>query len=143
LLKRLPGVDKKLFAPFGFVNYKVTGNYSDWPYLVSTNNSMAERTLEKYQHIFDKPGWTTVNGSNTFDNLLFILSDRYFKKYKTKLYNYNNAQYPRGESAYTFYVEKDRWWLESFKGKYNECHDALIKLTKAHEFLNEEPIIYI
>ena len=104
---------------------------------------MAERTLEKYQHIFDKPGWTTVNGSNTFDNLLFILSDRYFKKYKTKLYNYNNAQYPRGESAYTFYVEKDRWWLESFKGKYNECHDALIKLTKAHEFLNEEPIIYI
>jgi len=49
LLKRLPGVDKKLFAPFGFVNYKVTGNYSDWPYLVSTNNSMAERTLEKYE----------------------------------------------------------------------------------------------
>lgn len=119
----------------------MTGNYSDWPYLVSRNNSMSERTLEKYQHIFDKTGWTTIiNESNSFDWLLYILSDRYFKKYKTNSYD---TQYPRGESAYTFFVEKNKWWLEAFKGKYNECHDALIKLAKAHEFLNEETIIYI
>lgn len=140
LLKRLPGVNKKLFSQFGFVNYKVTGNFNDWPYLVSTNNSMSERTLEKYQYIFDKPGWTTISGSNIFESLLYILSDRYFKKYKTNSYD---TQYPRGESAYTFFVEKNRWWAESFKGKYNECHDTLIKLAKAHEFLNNESVIYI
>jgi hypothetical protein len=106
LLKRLPGVDRKLFAPFGFVNYKITGNYSDWPYLVSINKSMSERTLEKYQHIFDKVGWTTISGSITFENLLFILSDRYFKKYRTN--SYYTIHHPRGESAYTFFVEKNK-----------------------------------
>ena len=140
LLKRLPGVDGKLFTPFEFVNYKITGNYSDWPYLVSANKSMARRTLEKYQHIFDKPGWTTINGSGVFEGLLCILSDRYFKEYKNLLYDMN---YPRGESAYKIFVEKDKWWLEAFKGKYNECHDALIKLAKANEFLNNESMIYI
>lgn len=141
LLKRLPGVDRKLFAPFGFVNYKITGNYSDWPYLVSTNSSMSERTLEKYQLLFKKPDWTTISGSSTFENLLYILSDRYFKEYK-KRHSYD-MKWPRGESAYTFFVEKNKWWIESFKGKYNECHDALIKLAKAHEFLNNKFMINV
>ena len=89
---------------------------------------MSERTLEKYQHIFDKPGWTTVNGSNTFDALLLILSDRYFKNYhRSSIYK----QKPRGESAYSYFYEANKWWLESFKGKYIECHNALIKLAKA------------
>lgn len=142
LLKRLPGVDKKLFAPFGFVNYKVTGNYSDWPYLVSTNNSMAERTLEKYEQIFDKVGWTTINGSNSFDALLWILSDRYFKNYHRSGI-YNNMQKPRGESAYNYFYEDNKWWIESFKGKYAECHDALVKLAKAHKNLNNVEVIFI
>ena len=101
---------------------------------------MSERTLEKYQHIFDKPGWTTIDGSNTFESLLYILSDRYFKEYKNNSYD---TKQPRGESAYAFFVEKNKWWLDAFKGKYNECHDALIKLAKAHEFLNNESVIYI
>jgi hypothetical protein len=101
---------------------------------------MAERTLDKYQLLFKKPGWTTISGSNTFENLLYILSDRYFKEYKSHSYD---MKWPRGESAYAFFVEKDRWWLEAFKGKYDECHDALIKLAKAHEFLNNESVIYV
>lgn len=52
-------------------------------------------------------------------------------------------KWPRGESAYTFFVEKNKWWIESFKGKYNECHDALIKLAKAHEFLNNKFMINV
>jgi len=37
-----------MFAPFGFVNYKITGNKKDWPYITSLNNNMAERIREKY-----------------------------------------------------------------------------------------------
>ena len=137
LLKRLPGVDKKLFTPFGFVNYKVTGNYSDWPYLVSINHSMSERTLEKYEQVFDKVGWTTINGTHTLDPLLWILSDRYFKNYHRSVV-YKDMQKPRGETAYSYFCKDNTWWLESFKGKYIECHDALIKLAKAHKNLNED-----
>ena len=98
---------------------------------------MAERTLEKYEQIFDKVGWTTINGSNTLDPLLWILSDRYFKNYHRSGI-YNNMQKPRGESAYSYFCKDNKWWLESFKGKYNECHDALIKLAKTHKNLNED-----
>ena len=130
LLKRLPGVDKGMFAPFGFVNYKVTGNERDWPYIASLNKNMAERIRERYCEIFDTKGWTTVSGSHTFQELLFIRND-IFKKYHI----YLNSE-PKGNDALKHYMSKP-YWIEQFKGKYDEFNKALELLAYYHPELKE------
>lgn len=130
LIKRLPGVDKGMFVPFGFVNYKVTGNEKDWPYITSLNKNMAERIRERYGEIFDTKGWTTVSGSHTFYELILIRND-IFKKYHIYM---NEA--PRGQEAYNQYASK-KYWIDQFKGKYNEFNKALELLAYYHQYLKE------
>ena len=130
LLKRLPGIDKGMFAPFGFVNYKVTGNLHDWPYITSLNKNMAERIRERYCEIFDTKGWTSLCGSHTFQELLFIRND-IFQKYHI----YMNSE-PRGAQAYKHYMAKT-YWIEQFKGKYDEFNNALEILAHYHSELKE------
>ena len=130
LLKRLPGIDKGMFAPFGFVNYKVTGNERDWPYITSLNKNMAERIRERYGEIFDTKGWTTLCGSHTFQELLFIRND-IFKKYHIYI---NNE--PKGIDALKHYMSKT-YWIEQFKGKYDEFNKALELLAHYHPELKE------
>ncbi len=131
LLKRLPNVDKKMFAPFGFVNYKITGNKKDWPYITSLNNNMAERICERYQEILDTKGWTTLSGSHTFFELILIRND-IFKKYHI----YDDKP-PRGQDAYNAFTSKSSYWFDQFKGKYKEFNDALELLAYYHPKLKE------
>ena len=124
LLKRLPNVDKKLFAPFGFVNYKVTGNDRDWPYITSLNRKMADKIRQKYEEIFDRKGWTSISGSYTFQRLLNIEKDRI-----------PNNQYSEnglfGNELLKEILKKEPFWEEKFKDKYEECVNILQRICKS------------
>lgn len=139
LLKRMPNTNKNLFKGFGFINYKVTGNNKNWPCIVSLNDNMADRTIEKYQDEFEySKDWVSVQGTYTvFDPLMKILSN-YYPRFREK-----DGPEHRGSEAFDYWNKENTYWYGSFNGKYNECVDALKKLAHYQPFLPKYSIIKI
>ena len=139
LLKRMPNTDKNLFKPFGFINYKITNNNKDWPCIISLNNNMADRIIEKYQDEFEySKNWISIRGSyQVFDPLLSIMSDTF------PIFRETDGDKHRGYDAFDYYNKKNSYWYDSFKGKYNDCVDALKKLAYFQPFLRKYSIIRV
>lgn len=138
LSKRLKNFDKKMFSNFGFVNYKVTGNENDWPFIVSLNESMSFNTMNKYQQIFDIPGWTTISGTDTFRPLLQI-ENHIFPNYR----QYNPGGQLKGIDAKNAEDRNNKNWMEPFHGKYSQCVQALEKFMEVHPQRKNDDIIFI
>ena len=83
MLKRLPGKDKSIFRDFGFVNYKVTGNNSDWPYLVSLNQTMGDKVKDKIGgYFYNSKGWFNITNWSAFNAFFVYYKNKLFPNYK-------------------------------------------------------------
>lgn len=138
LLKRLPNsYNKKDFAKFGFVNYKVTGNKNDWPYLVSLNPTMTDRLRENYQRIFYTKNWTCIQSFRAFTNLLQINNDIFpnYRKWD------KNTKF--GKDALEYANNCDPTWKNDFHGKYDDTVNIIRKFAEQHPNLKNNDVIII
>ena len=139
LLKRMPNTNKNLFKGFGFINYKVTGNNKDWPCIVSLNDNITDRTIEKYQDEFEySKDWVSVQGTYTAFNPLMKILSNYYPRFREQ-----DGPEHRGSEAFDYWNKENTYWYKSFDGKYNECVDALKKLAHYQPFLQKYSIINI